>query len=369
VTQVRRFVFMLALVTSAGNAYGQEPSGLNGHIRGQVVEARTAAPLAAVLVQVESSRQRTLSDGDGRFVLENVPSGTQIVMVSVVGFGLVRREVLVVEGQTSELTIPVAEGASTYVEEVTVTATRFQEAQPGAASQAVLGSRELLALRGVIADDPFRAVQVLPGVAAGDDYRAEFAVRGLGPSHVGLAIDDVDSRLLFHTVRGITDTGSLALINSDILEQATLLSGVHPQKLGSHLGARLDFRTRDGARDRLHGRVLVSGSATTSVWEGPFGDGSRGSWLVAGRKSYIDWLLRRVDTAIEGSFGFTDAQAKVSLTPTPRQTLRLSFIGGHSQLDEDPEGGLNAFDRGRNHTLIGNAQWRFTPSPKWALSQ
>jgi CarboxypepD_reg-like domain len=341
-----------------------------GIIRGQVVEARTSAPLPAVLVQVESTRQRAVSDVDGRFEISAVPPGPQTVLVSVVGFGLVRRDVFVTATEATELTIPVAEGASTYVEDVAVTASRFRDAQPGVASQSVLGSRELLALRGLIADDPFRAVHVLPGVAASDDYRAEFAVRGLGPNHVGLSIDEVDSPLLFHTVRDITDTGSLALINSDILEDATLLSGTHPQVLGSHLGGRLDFRTRDGAQDRLHVRALISGSAATSVWEGPFGDGTRGSWLVAGRKSYIDWLLRRVDTSIEGAFGFADVQAKVTLQPTAAQTLRLSVIAGRSELDEDNEGeGVNTFDQGRNRTVIGNAQWRFTPSPKFAVTQ
>jgi hypothetical protein len=361
--QLRALLAVLLLIPASALA---QPTG---SIRGQVVEARTAAPLAAVLVQVESTRQRAISDTEGRFVIDNVPTGPQNIVISVVGFGLVRREVVISADVPAELTIPVAEGASTYVEDVAVTAGRFRETQPGAASQAVLGSRELLALRGVIADDPFRAVHVLPGVAAGDDYRAEFAVRGLGPYHVGLSIDDVDSRLLFHTVRGVQDTGSLALLNSDILEEATLLSGAHAQKLGSHLGARLDFRTRDGASDRLHVRALVSGSATTTVWEGPLGSGTRGSWLLAARKSYIDWILRRVDTSIDGTFGFTDAQAKLTLTPTPAQTLRLSLIGGMSELDEDDDEALNAFDRGRSHTLIGNIQWRLAPSAQWAISQ
>ncbi len=371
-TPSRLLFLTFALCAASASAAAQDvalaPSA-PGRIRGQVVEVRTGAPLAAVLVQIESTRQRAVSDEDGRFVIEDVPSGKQSFVVSVVGFGLVRRVVEVIAGDTTELMIPVAEGASTYVEDVAVTTSRFRETQPGAASQAVLGSRELLALRGVIADDPFRAVQVLPGVAAGDDYRAQFAVRGLGPYHVGLSIDDVDSRLLFHTVRGISDTGSLGLINSDILEEATLLSGAHPQKLGSHLGARLDFRTRDGARDRLHGRALISGSATTTVWEGPIGDGSGGSWLLAGRKSYIDWILRRVDTSIDGSFGFVDAQAKVTLNPTPAQTLRVSFIAGQSELDEDDETQLNSFDKGESTTLIGNVQWHFTPSARVAITQ
>jgi hypothetical protein len=263
-----------------------------GRITGHVVEARTGAPLAAVLVQVQSTRQRAYSDQDGRFELTDVPAGAQTIVVSVVGFGLVRREVVIVADEAVDLTIPVAEGASTYVEEVTVSASPFREAEPGVASQSVLGSRDLLALRGLMADDPFRAVQVLPGVSTGDDFRAEFAVRGLGPSHIGIAVDGVDSPLLFHTVRGVQDTGSLALLNSDILDTATLLAGPHPKRLGSHLGSRLDFTTRDGARDRLTVRGLASASAVSTVFEGPLGRGSRGSWLIAARKSYIDWLLR-----------------------------------------------------------------------------
>ncbi|HXG88875.1 MAG TPA: carboxypeptidase-like regulatory domain-containing protein [Vicinamibacterales bacterium] len=365
----RLLLAAIGLLVAVSAAAAQDTPPATGQIRGHVIEARTAAPLAAVLVRVDATRQQAISGEDGTFVIDAVPAGKQSLLISVVGFGLVRRDVFVTGGETSELTIPVAEGASTYVEDVAVSASRFRETEPGAASQSVLGSRELLALRGVIADDPFRAVQVLPGVAAGDDYRGEFAVRGLGPYHVGLSIDEVDSRLLFHTVRGVSDTGSLGLINSDILEEATLLSGAHPQKLASHLGARLDFRTRDGARDRLHVRALVSGSATTTVWEGPLGDGTKGSWLVAGRKSYIDWILRRVDTSIDGTFGFTDAQAKLTLNPTPAQTVRFSIIGGYSELDEEDDAALNAFDRGRSHTLIGNLQWRLAPSPKWSLTQ
>ena len=241
-------------------AAAQSGSPQTSEIAGQVIEARTAAPLAAVLVQVEATRQRAVSGPDGHFVIADVPVGSQTLIVSVVGFGLVRRTVDVVAGQTTEVTIPVAEGASTYVEEVAVTGDRFRESQPGAASQAVLGSRELLALRGVIADDPFRAVQVLPGVAASDDYRADFAVRGLGPYHVGLSIDDVDSRLLFHTVRSVEDTGSLALINSDILEDATLLSGTYPQTTRRPPRRQTRFpdarrRARSPARARAGQRV------------------------------------------------------------------------------------------------------------------
>jgi hypothetical protein len=354
----------LTLLLVAAFAFTQQ----TGVITGTVVEARTGAPLAAVLVKVQSTGQQAFSDGDGKFTIKDVPIGSQTLLVSVVGYGLVRRDVTVSGTDAVDVTIPVNEGASTYVEDVSVGGSRFREAEPGVATQSVLGSREILALRGLVADDPFRAVQVLPGVSTGDDFRAEFAVRGLGPGNIGISIDGVDSPLLFHTVRGVQDTGSLALINSDILESASLLAGPHPQRLNSHLGSRLDFTTRDGSRDRLRVRGLLSASAASTVLEGPAG--SSATWLVSIRKSYIDWLLRQIDSTTDTTFGFTDGQAKLTIDLTPRQTLRASVIAGRSLLRETEEPpDANTLDPAANTTIIGNLQWQFTPSATFTTSQ
>lgn len=354
-----------------------------GTVRGIVVESRTGAPLAAVLVTVQDTGQQAVSDVEGRFEIGDVPEGAHTLVVSVVGYGLVRQAVVVPSGAAVDVTLAVAEGASTYVETVTVGAPVFRDADPGVASQAVLGSRDLLALRGVIADDPFRAVQALPEVATGDDFRAEFAVRGLGPSHTGIALDGVDTPLLFHTVRGVNDAGSLALINTDVLESATLLAGAYPQRAGAHLGARLDFTTRDGARDRARARTLVGVTAVTGVFEGPLqraqartaqtevgSTRARGSWLLALRKSYLDWLLREVDPDIDGTFGFTDGQAKVTFDLTSRQSLRATIVSGRSVLNElDEEPGPNTLDRATNRSVIANLQWRYLRSPRLVFGQ
>jgi len=353
---------------AAAEALAAQP--VTGRVTGVIVEARTGAPLVAVLVKVQSTAQQAFSDAEGRFEIADVPPGPQTLLISVVGYGLVRRDVTVGAGEAVEISIPVAEGASTYVEDVAVSASPYRESEPGVSSQSVLGSRELLGLRGLIADDPYRAAHMLPGVAAGDDFRAEFAVRGLGPAHTGISIDGVDSPLLFHTVRGVDDTGSLGLVNSDILESATLLSGPHPQRLNSHLGSRLDFTTRDGSRERLTVRGLISASAASTVWEGPLGDSKKASWLVAVRQSYLDWLLAAIDSTSGAAFGYLDGQAKLTLDLSPRHTLRASIIAGRSALDdEDVNPGPNSLVHGSSSILIGNLQWRFTPSTRFTVTQ
>ena len=351
-----------------------------GTIRGTVTEARTGQPVAGALITVESTGQKAVSDSTGRFEMGNVPAGSQIVVVSVVGYGLLRRAVAIVAGEPVEVMLAVAEGATTYAESVVVAAPAIRDGEAGVTSQAVLGSRDLLALRGVVADDPFRAVQALPEVATGDDYRAEFAVRGLGPEHTGIALDGVDTRLLFHTVRGVNDAGSLALINTDVLESATLLAGAYPQRAGAHLGARLDFTTRDGARDRVRGRTLLGVTAVTGVFEGPLGaqtgggesgaPTARGSWLLALRKSYIDWLLRELDSDIDGAFGFSDGQATVAWDLSAAQSLRVTLVSGRSTwMEHDPDPDLNTLDRATNRSLLTNMQWRYAASSRLLLQQ
>ncbi len=320
-------------------------------------------------MKVQATGQQALTGAEGAFEIADAPVGPHTLVVSVVGYGLVRHDLLVMAGRVADVTLRIAEGGSGYLENVTVGGSLFPRSEPGVASQQVLGTRDLLALRGVIADDPFRAVHVMPTVATGDDFRAQFAVRGQGPAHIGIALDGVDTSLLFHTVRGLDDTGSIALINSDILDSATLQSGAHVQRLGSHTGARLDFTTREPSRDRLAARVALSATAATTVWEGPLGDGSRGGWMVAARRSYIDWLLRTIDPGIEGTFGFTDIQGKLSLTPSPRHAIQATVIGGRALLREnDSRPGVNSLDRARHTVAIGNLRWQFTPGPRLALT-
>ena len=317
-------------------------------------------------MQIESTGQHDLSDGDGRFEITAVPAGRQRVLVSLVGYALVRRDVDIVAATTTRLVVGLAEGAGTYEETVTVTAGPDDDPELGVASQAVLGSRDLLALRGVLADDPLRAVQTLPGVATGDDFRAEFAVRGHGPAHLGLSVDGIDSRLLFHTVRGVGDTGSIALVSSDILESAAVIAGARPQRRHANLGAAVDFTTRDGASDRLRVRGLLSATAASTVWEGPAGP--RATWIVAARQSYLDWVLRKVDPDVGGTFGFTDAQAKLHWSPSRQHAVRALVLGGRSTLHER-ESGVNSLDSGANRAVAASLQWRFTPSAQLAVTQ
>jgi hypothetical protein len=195
-------------------------------------------------------------------------------------------------------------------------------------------------------------VQTLAGVGGSDDYRSDFSIRAAPFDHLSVTLDGIPSSLLVHTVRQARDTGSLAMLNSDILEGASVLFGSYPQRYGNRTGSQVDFRMREGSRARRQFRVAVSAIAASAVAEGPIGSARRGSWLVTGRKSYIDWLIHRIDPETTGTFGFVDSQAKVVYDLTPRHTVTGTLVAGRSKWDEGEDGGLNFLAVGLNRTVM-----------------
>lgn len=352
---------LVGLLVAPGPAHAQQP----GVVTGRVVDARSGAGLEKVLVLIEDGGPSTQTDGGGAFRLQGVTSGQRRLYVSVIGYILVRREVQVPSGGSVDVTIPLSEGTGTYTETVTVAADRFRPAEPGVAAQQVLGSADIQNLRGVLADDPLRAVQVLPGVAAGDDLRSEFSVRGSDFTHMNMTVDGFATPFLLHTVRAVEDrssSGSVAMINSDILEDVTLLNGGYAQRYGDRTGAEVDFRLREGSRERRQARVAVSGTSASVVGEGPIGHTKRGSWLVTARQSYLQLLVARMYPDDEGfNFGFSDAQAKVVFDTSPSSRLEFTMLAGHSKLEERRED-LDSQDlfTGRNASAMAIGTWRLT---------
>ena len=338
---------------------GVAPALAQDALGGQVVDARTGVPLEQVRVVVDGF-EPVLTDREGRFRVAGLMPGPHRLQASVVGYAVFRGEVTVDAGRP--LVIRLSEGTSAYAETVTVSADVFRGPADPVPSASMIGSAELLNLRGVLADDPLRAVQVLPGVATGDDLRSEFTVRGSDFRHITFTVDGFATPYLLHSVRGVEDrgpTGSVAMINSDVLEDVTLLNGGYPQYFTGHTGAEVDFRLREGSRDRRIFRVAVSGTAASAVAEGPLG-ARRGSWLISARQSYLDAIVHRLtDRAV--SFNFGDAQLKLAYDLSPRHRIDVTALAGRSRFKNDPDQrDIDDIHVGRNASVLGVAGWRFT---------
>ncbi|HEY0284620.1 MAG TPA: TonB-dependent receptor [Vicinamibacterales bacterium] len=338
-----------------------------GGITGTIVDARDGTPLEKVSVRVQDTGLTTLTAHDGRFQLDGGPAGRHELYVSSVDYILVRRFVDVPDGDILVITIPIAAGTGTYSETVNVNSGADEQTAP---SQQVLRSNELQQLRGVITNDPMRAIHVLPGVATGDDLRSEFSVRGLPVRNMNFTFEGIATPLLVHTVQGVQDTGSIAMVNGDVLNEIGLAAGSYPQLHGNHTGAELNFLMREGSRDRLRGQFRPSITDTSLVLEGPLGSSKSGSWLISARKSYLGSVIKRIDPENTFAFGFHDAQVKLVRDLTPAHQLQFGLTVGRSRLDQDPESlGRDEVQDGVNDTGVAVITWRYLVSPRFVLTQ
>src|SRR5688572_4539568 len=96
-------------------------------LRGRVVDAHSGEPIARALILLPALRRELSSAGDGTFVADDVPPGELEIVVSTVGYGLVKTRVRVSPGE-APVEVRLGQEALKRGEEVTVEAAPFEPA-------------------------------------------------------------------------------------------------------------------------------------------------------------------------------------------------------------------------------------------------
>ncbi len=82
-----------------------------GTVSGTVMDSKNQ-PIAFVNIRIENTSLGIASDAKGRYVLDNVPAGEQIIIASSIGFSTVKKTVTVDAGQTVTLDFMLAENVN-----------------------------------------------------------------------------------------------------------------------------------------------------------------------------------------------------------------------------------------------------------------
>ena len=254
-----------------------------------------------------------------------------------------------------------------YAERVEVRGTRSTQGSLGASSEMRLGLDSLSHATGVVADDPLQAVHAMPRVAAADDFRGEFSVRGSPYRHVGVVVDGIATPWLRHTVYG-RDVGSVSMFGFDSVQAVMLRAGAYAQRYGDKLGAELELSLSEGSRESTRFRPSLGGTSASTFAEGPLGGNHRGSWLVNVRHSYLGWPMRRL-TQPGAGFGFADLVAKLVRDVSATEQLSVSVLAGRTSADESDDTLPAALSAGTNRAVAVNLGWRSAIGARTTLMQ
>jgi len=214
-------------------------TALTGTISGKVVE-RSKDPVAFANVVVLGTKQGTMTDENGNFIIRGVPVGTQQIQVQAIGFDKVVEPVQVNAGATATVNFTV--GASKTVkqlEEIEVKAERKIDTKSSTTKQSVSAEK----LKELPVDNLNAAVATKAGVVARGD---ELHFRGGRGGEVKLQIDGSEaSDPLF---------GRNANVANLAIAGAEVLSGGFDAEFGNALSGVVSVSTKEGT-DRLGGEV------------------------------------------------------------------------------------------------------------------
>jgi hypothetical protein len=333
-----------------------------GTVAGRV-NAAPGTPRPGASLLVVGTTRGTIADSAGRFLITSVPAGMWTLRARAIGATQTEVPISVRSGETTHVDLTLS-GTSTTLGAVRTEA-RGQDrvaflSRPSVATTSI-SARAVEAVPRLGEPDIIRIVQLLPGVAAKNDFSTGFNVRGGEADQNLILIDGYPIYNPFH-LGGLFSTFMDATVRD-----ATLMTGGFPARYGGRLSSVLDVRSAIEERPGLHGSGEVSLLGATAALAGPLG---AGSWLLAARRTYADKVVDVFsDDVLPYHFKDIHAHATTSLPGDFR--FSITGYGGSDALNadltevEDDSGkaspGEGTFKFGWGNSVVGSTLSRNLP--------
>jgi len=343
-----------------------------GMVAGFVREASSGEFLSYVSVYLADKSMGTATNKQGYYVLSRVPEGKHTLIVSMIGY---REERLGIDVRADKrlrrdfYLKPQPLG----MEPVEVTAERARFEHEVDVGVKRMDFTEMRQIPGFVEQDLFRSLAMLPGVVSVSDFTSALYIRGGTMDQNLILLDGVTVYNPYHLM------GFFSTFILESLKGAELYTGGYPARYGGAISSVLDVEMKAGNSERIAGYGEIGLLTSKLVVEGPLPWGAQGSWLVAGRRTYIDAITWVMDKIIKPEvylpYHFYDLQAKVNWDASERSRFTVSgFFGddvlslkgaeeeGYEEEEEEEEGVTDLDFRWGNGTL--GLRWRYLFTPQ-----
>ena len=334
----------LILFIILGNAsiLSQKYVSLNGFVR----DDSNGEPISYANVFLSNTPMGAATNNEGYFVLSSIPPGIYEINVAMIGYTVHKERVDLSIGRPIRLEIRLKEEAIKGAE-VLVTAERQKFERSMESSQIALDLREINSAPAFVEPDVFRTLQMLPGVQTTSDFSSALYVRGSTPDQNLIMLDGIAVYNPYH-LGGIFST-----FNTDAIKEADFHAGGFPARYGGRMGAILNVINREGNTEKIRGSANLSLISSKALMEGPIPKwkGMKGSWMVSGRRTYIDKVVDALkipsgsknsdgsDVPLQFPYYFYDYQIKANLDLNQDHRFTFTRFYGDDVLDfsyEDP---------------------------------
>ncbi|WP_338873420.1 TonB-dependent receptor [Spirosoma sp. SC4-14] len=178
--------------------------------------------------------------------------------------------------------------------------------------------------------DVLKVLQLMPGVQKGSEGQTGIYVRGGGPDQNLIILDDAVVYNASHLF------GFFSVFNGDAIKSVELIKGGFPARFGGRLSSVIEMNLKDGNREKLHGEAGIGLISSRLTLEGPLTKNKKSSFLISGRRTYLDILaapLINAETRGQTKIGyyFYDLNAKANYELSSTDKLYLSGYFGRDK--------------------------------------
>ncbi|MFT7113588.1 MAG: outer membrane receptor for ferrienterochelin and colicin [Candidatus Azotimanducaceae bacterium] len=291
-------------------------------ISGYVKDAANGETMLGVNV-VEPIRLLGATTNTYGFYTISVPKGDIQLSYSFIGYKTERLQFTANSDTSINVEISVA---SEVLGEVVLTAeeTIEKKVEMSVIDVPIAQIQKLPALMGEV--DVMKTLQLLPGVQSGGEGTSGLYVRGGSPDQNLILLDGVPVYNASHLF------GFFSVFNADAIKNVKLTKGGFPAQYGGRLSSVLEIDMKEGNSKEFKGSASIGLVASKLTLEGPIGKNEKTSYIISGRRTYIDALAQPfIALAEPGSrFGyyFGDLNAKINHTFSDKDRLFLSVYTG-----------------------------------------
>ena len=207
------------------------------------------------------------------------------------------------------------------LQEVTITSRsvqkRMDEVQIGVEKVEIATLAKVPSLFGE--KDIIKSLQLLPGVKSEIEGSGGYQVRGGTAAQNLILLDGATVYNAGHLM------GLFSTFNDDALMSGALYKGMVPAQFGGGSSSVFDISTRSGDMYDYHYGGTIGLLSAKVMAEGPIQEG-KSSFLVSGRRSYLDLFLKATDEYKNNTLHFYDANVRLNFHLTQKDVLALSFF-------------------------------------------
>lgn len=323
-----------------------------GIISGKVIDQITNKILIGSNIIVVGTNIGASTNEFGKFTISGLQPGSYQVRASIIGYtSQLKSDVIVNTAKPTFVSFKLAESII-ELDGVTVTSDIFVNVPTEVNSIKKFSYEEIRRAPGGF-EDVLRALAVLPGVARQSSGRNDLVVRGGAPSENLYLVDGFVVPNINHFGSQGSTGGPLSFVNLDYVSETTFSTGGFQANYGDKLSSVLKIDLREGRKDRIGGKALISASQFGFNLEGPINEKS--NFIFSIRRSYLDFIFNAA------GFNFVpeyyDLLIKYTYDIDNKNKLSLLFIGA---LDNVKFNNNNQEDIYDNAKILGNDQNQYT---------